>query len=208
MKTAAVGLLLVLLVFLVVLSSVVEVSLEYGEGRLNLGVSALWGLVRRCLAMGRKEEGAGEQVKEAGLLRPVLVEGWRFHGTGLYLLKKTRLEKLDVDLSVGLGRADLTARSVGSLWAVTGFMAAALSHMVAPGSARPRLRVTPCFGKQHFALAVRGRVKVRICYLVAAGWRAWRTGRNTKGSGLSLHKFSVPGNIKPCRKPPATNKTR
>lgn len=186
MKTVVILLSLVFLLGAAILSSSVAVSLEYGEGRPTLAVSALGGLFRRRLGRSRTAETAR---RASGYGRRLLAAGWRLREAGLYLLKRTRLEKLDVTVVIGLERPDLTAWTVGGAWALAGPTAAALGRLMAPGSARPSWRVTPCFGKQHFALAVQAKVRVMVWHLLAALWLA----RHRRGGTRKTHKFRPPG---------------
>jgi hypothetical protein len=177
-QTAALVLFLVLVLLGMIFSSPVEVSLDYGRGRLGLGVKALGGLVRRRLSLDRGE--AVETGRRAtATFGRIVAEGWHWRAVGLFLLKRIRLENLEVDVTMGLGRADLTACSVGRAWALGAWAAGVLDRLVAPGSVRPRLAVTPRFDKEDFTVNVRGRARVRVFHLLAAGWLAWRTRRGT-----------------------------
>lgn len=197
--------LVLMLVLLVTLLSSVELSLDYRQDRLTVCFHAFGGHVRRCFDLGRPAAGTAKHLKEHFQLPHVLTEGWRMRRIGILLLKESRIEELWVEISVGLGRADLTAWAVGIIWSVTGLIAVSLSRLVAPGSAGPRVRVNPSFEKPGFTLTVRGRVRVRVYHLLTAAWRAFRAMRRTKESVQTPHKLPVLGNIKPCRSKPAGN---
>ena len=193
---------LLLLLLVLVLPFTVGLSLEYGPHGLRVEVRALGGLVRRRLRAGRESvsDAGREAAARAGRPGEVLARLKPVQRPALYLLHKTRLDRLEVEVTVGLGRADLTAEAAGGLWALGGTLAALISHLSAPGSVRPRIVVGPCYEARGLTMAVRGRVTVRVRHLLAAAWQAWWAWRSHRAlRGITRYNFTAPGHIKPGR---------